>query len=321
MKSNTMVLPENAKCTRCKGRATIQMASHNANFCPDCFISYFETGVVRAMKKFPVSRATPLLVAVSGGKDSLAVWNVLHELGYTTKGLHIRLGIGDFSEASAQAITRFAQERSLSWAEYSVENVVGFSIPEIHRRMRRKICSLCGMLKRQLLNRLTIREGFQTLVVGHNLDDEAGRLLGNIVRNRYQYLKKHSPFLPSTHPRLTAKLKPLYRVEAREIRIYCAIKGIQPLDQSCPLSRGATSHSFKEALDFLEERMPGTKRDFLFTFLGRQKPDPVLPVFHDCKQCGEPAFGETCSVCNLLSQLQSDSPEQPGDEDLSVPPS
>jgi tRNA-5-methyluridine54 2-sulfurtransferase len=314
MKSNHTVLPENAKCTRCKERATIQMASHNANFCPSCFLAYFETAVVRAMKKFPVSPSTPLLVAISGGKDSLALWNVLHELGYPTRGLHIHLGIGDFSEASVQAVSRFAQERSLSWAAYSVEEIFGHSVPEIQKRIRRKICSVCGMIKRKLLNRLTLREGFQTLAVGHNLDDEAGRLLGNIVRNRYRYLDKQTPFLPATHPRLPAKIKPLYRVEAREIRLYCSIKGIQPLEQKCPLSRGATSHSFKEALDFLELRMPGTKRDFLFTFLGRQKPAPTPPMFYECTQCGDPSFGEICSVCNLMSQLQPKPPEDSGDD-------
>jgi uncharacterized protein (TIGR00269 family) len=311
MKSNNTILPESARCVRCKGRATIPMPSHNANFCAECFVVFFETAVLRAMKKFPIPPATPLLVAVSGGKDSLAAWNVLHEMGYKTKGLHIRLGIEDFSEASVLAIAQFARERALPWAEYSVEDILGLSIPEIHQRMRRKICSICGMLKRQLLNRLSIQEGFRALVVGHNLDDEAGRLLGNILRNRHQYLAKHAAFLPSVHPRLTAKLKPLYRVESREVRIYCSLKGIQPLGQTCPLSRGATSHSFKEALDFLEERMPSTKRDFLFTFLDRQRPDPTPRVFRECRKCGEPAFGDICSVCNLKSLLQPDSQEHP----------
>ena len=36
-----------------------------------------------------------MLVAVSGGKDSLALWDVLIELGYQTTGLHLSLGIGD----------------------------------------------------------------------------------------------------------------------------------------------------------------------------------------------------------------------------------
>jgi len=313
MKSLDTTLPSGAKCVRCKGRATIPMPSHNANFCPDCFIRYFQNAVERGLRKFPISTSTPLLVAVSGGKDSLAAWNILHELGYTTRGLHIRLGIDEFSDASAEAVAAFARERSLPWVEHSIEAALGFSIPTIHRRMRRKICSICGMLKRQLLNRLSIQEGHDTVVVGHNLDDEAGRLLGNIVRNRHQYLDKQTPFLPSTHPRLTAKCKPLYRVEAREIRIYCSLKSIRPVELNCPHSRGATSHRFKEALDFLEESMPGTKRDFLFTFLKRRKPDLSPRPFRDCVLCGEPSYGELCSVCNLLALLRKMDQPHPGD--------
>lgn len=257
----------------------------------------------RALRKFKFSAEIPLLVAVSGGKDSLAVWDVLHELGRETKGLHVNLGIEGFSEASVESVRRFAEKRDLSFVEYSLKECFGYTVPEIQRRTRRKICSVCGTLKRQLLNRFAVREGFQALVVGHNLDDEAGRLLGNMTRHRYQYLDKQSPFLPSTHPRLPAKLKPLYRLEAKEILTYCELKNILPVDGKCPLSRGATSHIFKEALDFLESKMPGTKRDFLFTYLDRKKPLVHASTFGSCKQCGEPAYSDLCSVCNLKNQL------------------
>lgn len=255
------------------------------------------------MKKFPLPADTPLLVAVSGGKDSLAVWEVLHELGYTTKGLHINLGIDAFSADSVQAVKEFAQKRSLSFAEYSLKDIAGHSVPEIRRRTRRKICSVCGLLKRQLLNRLTIREGFRALVVGHNLDDEAGRLLGNLVRHRTQYLEKQYPFLPSSHPRLPAKLKPLFRLENHEIQTFCRLKGILPIQTKCPLSHGATSHTFKEALDFLENNMPGTKRDFLFSYVNRRSPPESTHPFGTCTQCGEPAYSDLCSVCNVLKHL------------------
>jgi uncharacterized protein (TIGR00269 family) len=186
---------------------------------------------------------------------------------------------------------------------------VGYSLPEIRRRTRRKICSVCGTLKRQLLNRLTLAAGSSVLCVGHNLDDEAGRLLGNLVRHRTQYLDKQQPFLPSTHPRLPAKGKPLYRLDAAEIRTYCQLTGIYPVSADCPLARGATSHAFQDALRFLEQQMPGTKRDFLFTFL-RNHPAPAAPSsFGTCRTCGEPTYQELCGVCHLLSQLEQ--PRQP----------
>jgi tRNA-5-methyluridine54 2-sulfurtransferase len=314
MKTIASILPPETKCTRCRERAYIPLPTHHANFCHECFLHYFRTAVSRAMKRFGTDTAAPLLVAVSGGKDSLALWDVLHAMGYSTTGLHVELGIEGFSEASMEAVRRFAQERDLPLIEHSLKESFGYSIPEIRSRTWRKICSVCGLLKRQMLNRLTVQSGFQVLVSGHNLDDEAGRLLGNIVRNRARYLEKQSPWLPSPHPRMPARQKPLYRLESHEIRTYCRLRAIEPLGMTCPLSRGATSHTFKEALDFLEAKMPGTKRDFLFTFLDRKR--DVVPSGPDmtCSQCGEPSFAAVCGVCHLSAHLrEKDEPHAPSD--------
>ena len=297
-------LPAGAKCTRCRARATIRLPQHHAIFCVDCFHFYFKNAVKRAMKHFRLPPGAPILVAVSGGKDSLALWHVLHDLGYATHGLHLSLGIEDFSKVSLAAVEAFALERGLPYAHYSLEEILGHDLYELRKYARRDMCSVCGLLKRQLLNRLTIREGFACLAVGHNLDDEAGRLLGNLVRHRVQYLGKQHPFLPSTHPGLPAKLKPLYRLEASEILRYCELNGIKPVTLKCPLSRGATSHFFKEALDLLETKMPGTKRDFLFTYLDRNKPQPEHQAFVSCTQCGEPAYADLCSICSLLEKVK-----------------
>lgn len=306
-------LPPDAKCTRCRGRAAIRMPSHHANFCSQCFVHYFRNAVKRALKVLGFPEPAPLMVAISGGKDSLALWSVLHDLGYPTRGIHINLGIDVFSDASEEVVRRFAQERGLSYTAYSLRQVFGYTLPEIKTRTRRKICGVCGLLKRQLLNRLTIQEGFRNLALGHNLDDEAGRLLGNIVRHRYQYFPKQYPLLPSSHSRMPTKLKPLYRLEAHEIRTYCGLSGIMPIEIPCPLSRGATSHSYKEALDFLEARMPGTKRDFLFSYVERREPPHAKPDFGTCKHCGEPAYDDSCSVCNLADRLKNTRPQPQGD--------
>ena len=257
------------------------------------------------MERFGTDPETPLLVAVSGGKDSLALWDVLHTMGYTTTGIHVELGIDGFSEGSLDVVRRFARQRELPLIERSLKEAFGYSIQEIRVRTWRKICSVCGLLKRQMLNRLTIENGFGVLVSGHNLDDEAGRLLGNILRNRTRYLEKLSPHLPSPHPRMPAKQKPLYRLESHEIRTYCRLRAIQPLEAKCPLSRGATSHTFKEALDFLEAKMPGTKRDFLFSHLDRSRDAIYSAPDTTCNRCGEPSFAEVCSVCNLSEQLKA----------------
>jgi uncharacterized protein (TIGR00269 family) len=103
---------------------------------------------------------------------------------------------------------------------------------------------------------------------------------------------------------MPAKLKPLYRLDAHEILTYTSIKSITPLKMKCPLSRGATSHTIKEAMSFLESEMPGTKRDFLFTYVDSREPPSAQSAFGTCRQCGQPTYESLCSVCNLANQLK-----------------
>lgn len=311
-------LPENARCRRCSGRGMIRLPSHNTIFCGECFLVFCRKAVAKAMEKFAITTETELLVAVSGGKDSLAVWDILNHLGYRTRGIHVTLGIGGFSEASSDAVNEFARSRDLPWTQYSIREQFGWTVEEIRHKTRRNICSVCGVIKRQMLNRLTVAEGYSAIVSGHNLDDEAGRMLGNILRNRVQYFDKQYPYLPSIHPRMPAKVKPLYRLESHELRAYCYFASIRPHSASCPLSKGATSHSVKEALDLLEQRMPGTKRNFLFSYLrNRRPPEFDASELRLCERCGEPAWLPVCGVCTIKDQLNKG--RKNSEKDLEAP--
>ncbi|MCX7822950.1 MAG: adenine nucleotide alpha hydrolase family protein [Syntrophobacterales bacterium] len=296
-------LPTYAKCTRCKGKALVHLPSHHANFCNECFLVFFRNAVKRAMKLFPLRPRDPIMVAVSGGKDSLALWSVLTELGYYTKGLHIDLGIPGFSEASREASKQFARSRNLELSFYSLKDLFGFSLLDIRSRTHRMICSVCGMLKRQFLNRLAIQEGFSIVATGHNLDDEASRLMGNILRHRESYLAKAYPYLPAM-PGVASRIKPLFRLESEEIRIYCQIQNISYVKDRCPFSKGATSHIFLESLEFLESKMPGTKRDFLFGYLETKRPPTSDETPGErCSICGAISYRNICGVCRIKEEL------------------
>lgn len=297
-------LPKNAKCTRCQKQAIIRLPSHNAKFCKECFGHFFETAVIRAMKKIRFPKDRPIMVAVSGGKDSLVLWDILNKLGYKTKGVHITLGIDQFSEKSIEAIEKFNASRGYDWVQYDVKDFIGLSMMGVRKKIKRKICSFCGKIKRQLLDVITVKEGFDVVATGHNLDDEAGRLLGNLMGRRLHYVEKQSPYLPSPHPQIPAKIKPLYRLEIREILAYAELQNIEPVDIDCPLSKGATSRKFKKALNLLEKEMPGIKRNFLFGYIENNKPNFEDSEYKQCKICGYPTYLDLCNICRLKEQLK-----------------
>lgn len=295
------------KCTRCRQPAFIRLPSHNAKFCDDCFDLFFQSAVGKAMKLFGLPPGTRLMVAVSGGKDSLACWDILSRLGYPTLGVHIDLGIPEYSQASIDAARAFAEPRGLDLKVVPMIDLFGHHLPELHHRTNKDTCAVCGVLKRSFINRVGVEEGLAYVATGHHLDDESARLMGNLIRHQTQYLEKFYPYLPSTHPQQAARIKPLYRVDQDEIRHYCRIRDIKPVSgASCPFSRGATSHYFQEAMAFLEDKMPGTKRDFLFTYLkDRQPPQPDDQEPNSCRRCGQPTYLELCGACRLRDQLEA----------------
>ncbi len=57
-----------------------------------------------------------VLVAVSGGKDSLGLWHLLRALDYEADGLYVGLGIGDYSDTSGNYARDFATAHGLEAA-------------------------------------------------------------------------------------------------------------------------------------------------------------------------------------------------------------
>ena len=89
------------KCRKCGGQAVLELRRHNAAFCVDDFVEFFRNQVREAIHRYRMlERGDKVLVAVSGGKDSLGLWDVLLDEGYTTTGLYLDLGIFEYSVES-----------------------------------------------------------------------------------------------------------------------------------------------------------------------------------------------------------------------------
>lgn len=296
------------KCKRCRAAAEVQVRQHSSAFCRTCFVLYFQRQVERAVHKQRMfSTDEEVMVAVSGGKDSLALWDVLHVLGYRTLGLHLALGIGAYSAASTERTEAFASERGLSLVTVRLEDD-GRAIPTLAGFTNRPACAACGMAKRYYFDKLAFERGASVLATGHNLDDEAARLLGNVLRWQVDHLAKQLPVLQPTHARFVRKVKPLFRLSEYETAAYAFIRKIDYVIDECPNSVGATQLAYKDALNRIEAVMPGTKQNFVQDFLRLGQPAFAKSVDgppNSCKLCGMPAFGEICSFCSLLREVES----------------
>lgn len=296
------------KCTKCRQRAVVAIKRHHAAFCEEHFLEYFDNQVERAIRENRMfTRSDKILVAVSGGKDSLAVWDVLLRMGYEAHGLYIDLGIGEYSQRSGEKARRFADERGAVLRVVSVEEEYGLGTKELARKAGRPACSACGLNKRYLFNREAMAGGYDVLVTGHNLDDEAATLLGNILHWNTGYLARQSPVLEATTSQLVKKVKPLYRLTEREIASYAVLRGIDYIVEECPMAQGAKSIQYKHILNQLEELSPGTKSRFLFGFLEEGRPrfqdEREKVELRACRLCGQPTTGEVCAHCRMLQRV------------------
>jgi tRNA(Ile)-lysidine synthase TilS/MesJ len=207
-------------------------------------------------------RDEQVLVAVSGGKDSLALWDVLIDEGYRTTGLYLDLGIFDYSVESRAKCEAFAAARGVPLLVRRVADEVGAPVPVIKQVTRRPPCSGCGLSKRYLMNRVALDEGLPVVATGHNLDDEAATLFGSVMHWRTEALPRQSPALPSTHPKLVRRVKPLFRLSERETAAYAFVRKIDYIVEECPFAVGATSIAHKETLNRMEDASPGAKHNF-----------------------------------------------------------
>lgn len=102
------------KCRKCGAKASVNMRQHKLALCKDHYLEWIPEQTERFIKKYGMfRRGEKVLVAVSGGKDSLSLWDILRRLGYDADGLYIGLGIDGgigYSSESQRLSQKFANE-------------------------------------------------------------------------------------------------------------------------------------------------------------------------------------------------------------------
>jgi tRNA 2-thiocytidine biosynthesis protein TtcA len=191
-----------------------------------------------------------ILVAVSGGKDSLALLHLLHErrkrvpIDYELIPVHIDLGFGLNQQESLKG---FFEARGLS---YRIEQTQIGNLAH-SRENRENPCFLCSWERRKLIFQLAHRLNCNKIAFGHHKDDIIETFLLNIF-----YSAQVGTMLPRQaifKGKMTI-IRPLALIEEKKIRRFAAEMALPFGPGGCPSSGKTKRREIKELLETLERK-------------------------------------------------------------------
>ncbi|MCD6403218.1 MAG: adenine nucleotide alpha hydrolase family protein [Candidatus Aenigmarchaeota archaeon] len=289
------------RCSICKKNDAV-IFIRRKGYCKECFIRIYERRVERLVKRFKlVEKGDRVMVAVSGGKDSLSAALILNKLkdkiGFEVELLFIDLGIPTFSNVSKKSVEKFAKMAGLELHTIILKDYVGKSLVEL-KRGSRPMCAVCGIVKRYIMNKYPKEHGFNKVATGHNADDMVEFFFTNWLSGNFEWISKLKPIIPSTHPKLLAKVRPLFECTEEENRAYAKLNELPIVQAKCPFK---PSHKWKKIVNEIERKVPNFKLNFVKS-LERFPEIEYESVLRECKICGEPSSSEVCSFCKVVGR-------------------
>jgi uncharacterized protein (TIGR00269 family) len=255
-------------------------------------------------------------IAVSGGKDSISLLQVLAKMERkypraSLVAITVDEGICGYRDEALKIAEENCKLLEIENHTVSFKQLFGLTLDEIVQRIRKRNneltpCAFCGVLRRKALNVAALEVKANKIATGHTLDDEVQTSLLNIFHGDISKLSAEKPVTDAVHPRLVQKVKPFCEIPERESALYAYIKGINFQSTPCPYAGEAMRNDIRNLLNCIEERHAGTK----FTvFKSIEKLRPAMKnleeknEFKECQECGDPASGNLCMACQLLKQV------------------
>jgi len=281
------------------------------------FIRKIESKVKRTIREYKLldHKKDKIIVAASGGKDSMTALYLLHKFKYDVEALMVDLRIGNWSEINRKNTEKFCKKHGIKLHVIDIQEELGYSMCYIRTAIKSKTklknCTICGVLRRWLVNKKARELRATKLVTGHNLDDEAQTVLMNIFKKNTSLNVGLGPKSGVREDKkFVQRIKPLYFLYEKDIKKYAKIMKFPVQYKKCPCISEAFRKDVRALLDKLEKRIIEVKGNIVLNFL------ETLPLLKKeyasksntklkyCKNCGEPSRDQVCYACKLISILR-----------------
>lgn len=300
-------------CKKCVSEPVIELSNSNVSLCDNCFVKYVERKVAKTISEYKLVEKNDFIgVAVSGGKDSITVLHLLNKLQHKKKHfelLAIAVDEGIAGYRSLDALKEYCKEEDIKLHTFSFKEEFSFSLDDGLKKTSKKPCSLCGVLRRTVLNKEARKLGVNKLATGHNLDDEAQSVLMNYLKGNTDRSIRLGPKTSAVkNEKFIQRIKPLYFLSEKEVATYAFLKKFPVKFTECPNTSLSFRNGVRDLLNDFESKYPGTKHALINSFL------ELLPVMikahkgksaRSCINCGEPSSSDVCNACKMIESVNT----------------
>ncbi len=231
-----------------------------------------------------IDASMPVLVALSGGADSVSLLRVLHDLGYNCRAAHCNFHLrGEESNRDEMFVTELCQKFGVHL------DVKHFDVPAYMSEHGVSMEMACRELRYEWFEELRQEHGCSCIAVAHHNDDNIETFFLNVMRGT------GIAGLAGMKPRNGAVVRPLLCVSRAEILDWLAELGQDYVTDSTNLENDAKRNRLRNIV------LPALYREF------EGAKTALLTTIENMRHCNE-LYRESVGVMrNIVSDREDDS--------------
>ena len=299
------------KCDKCENQAVYVRKYSGQSLCSDCFSNSILRKTAKTISKYKMIKNDELVcVAVSGGKDSLALLHILNQMAkshnFRIKAITIDEGIPGYRDEALDIVKDYCNKLDVEFNAYSYKDLFELSLDEaleLRENEKTTSCSICGTLRRRAIDHAAKDIGADVIATAHNLDDTLQTFLINMISgdtNKIGWMD------PDTSSNSLRKIKPFCEIYEEEIVFYAFTNEIPFQSEPCPHMNEGVRTELREFLNKLENSHSGIKNNLYKSTLKISQilKDTNYKQKTTCSNCGNECTGNVCSVCHMVLKLK-----------------
>lgn len=224
-------------------------------------IEYVKNKVAKALMDYQmVARGERVLVAVSGGKDSLVMLESLaavrdfHFTNYDIEALHI--DVNDVPYAVDRGfLSNFADQLEVKMNFINIDSGIDDS-------KKKSPCFVCSWHRRKALFTYAVENNFQKLALGHHMDDAVETLLINMA---YHGNISSMPGKLSMFEESITVIRPLILLTNKDTAEFANIRKYPKLKTPCPYEEQTQRETARQLVQQLEKLHPKARKNLFYS--------------------------------------------------------